>query len=422
MTGQEAFEELRSNAGPGIKPGLSRTLDLLHQLGDPHLSGNYIHITGTNGKGSTAAIVSAVLNQAGFKVGLYTTPHLWTFHEQFQVNGEPISDVTFVRLAHQVLEIAMRMEDRPSEFELMTAIGFAYFREQNCDLVILEVGLGGRQDATNVIPSPEVAVITNIGLEHTAMLGNTRAEIAGEKSGIIKHGCNVLLYHQSAEVEHVVQDTCNRMNAPLLLTDPAALEVISSDREGQSFRYRGKGPYHIGLLGRFQVLNATTAIDVIDLMRLRGWNIEDGALLEGLSKAKWPARMELARRDPDVILDGGHNPQCIEALADSLETLYPGEKLWFLTGVLADKNYAAMYDRLIPIAKGFVTLTPENPRALRAEDLADYLKSKGQTAIACATAKEGLDTVFHLAAREDRICVCGSLYMIGEIRHLLGLC
>ena len=422
MTDQEIFELLQKNAGPGIKPGLSRTKDLLHQLGDPHLSGKYIHITGTNGKVSTAAIAGEVLGQAGFKVGMYTTPHLWTFHEQFQVNGKAIPDVTFVRLAQQVLDIAMTMEDRPSEFEMMTAIGFAYFQEQHCDLVILEVGLGGKQDSTNVIAAPEVAVITNIGLEHTRMLGNTRAEIAGEKSGIIKHGCDALLYHQSEEVETVVKEVCHAENVALTLTDPNSLEIISSDRDGQYFRYRGKGPYYLRLLGEFQLRNAMTAIDVIDLMRKRGWNITDCALIEGMGNAKWPARMELARRNPDVILDGGHNPQCMEALAESLSKLYPGEKLWFLTGVLADKNYDAMYHSLMPIAKGFVTLTPGNPRALSAADLASYLRSQGQNAEACGSAKEGLDKIFALASPEDRICVCGSLYMIGEIRHLLGFC
>lgn len=422
MNGREAFELLKQQAGPGIKPGLSRTLELLHELGDPHLAGKYIHITGTNGKGSTAAMVREVLSRAGFKVGLYATPHLWTVHEQFSINGQPIPDETFARIARRVVEIGMKMEDRPSEFEMLTAVGMTYFKEECCDLVILEVGLGGRQDSTNVIPAPEVAVVTNIGLEHTRMLGNTKALIAKEKSGIIKHGCDALLYHQSREVEEVVEEACRETGVSLMLTAPETLEVLSSDRDGQSFRYREKGPYRINLLGEYQISNATTAVDAVELLRKRGWNIPEKALLDGLANTSWPARMELARRNPDIILDGGHNPQCMEALADSLSKLYREQKLWFLTGVLADKNYQAMYGSLIPLARGFVTLTPDNPRALSAQDLALYLQSQGQEAVACRDAAEGLDTVLRLAQPGEAICVCGSLYMIGEVRHQLGLC
>lgn len=422
MNGQEVFELLKQQAGPGIKPGLSRTLELLHELGDPHLTGKYIHITGTNGKGSTASMVSEVLSRADLKVGLYTTPHLWTVHEQFRINGQPMPDETFARIAQRVVEIGMKMEDRPSEFEMLTAVGMTYFKEEGCDLVILEVGLGGRQDSTNVILAPEVAVVTNIGLEHTRMLGSTKALIAQEKSGIIKHGCDALLYHQSREVEEVVEAACREAQVPLTHTAPETLEVLSSDRDGQSFRYRGHGPYHINLLGEYQISNAMTAIDVIELLRKRGWNISENAMLDGLAHTSWPARMELARRDPDIILDGGHNPQCMEALADSLSKLYPNRKIWFLTGVLADKNYQAMYGSLIPLARGFVTLTPDNPRALSAQDLACYLQSQGQEAAACESAAKGLETVLRLAKPEEAICVCGSLYMIGEVRHQLGLC
>ena len=422
MTGQEAVELIHQEAWTGRKPGLSRTLELLRRLGDPHKDLKLVHITGTNGKGSTAAMVASVLAQAGIKTGLYTSPHLWRFHERFQVNGQPIPDEDLGRIAERVIEAGKGMEDPATEFELMTAIGMLYFQEAGCNLVVLEVGLGGRLDSTNVIPAPEVAVITNIGLEHTQELGNTRALIAAEKSGIIKPGCGAVLYHQSREVEDVVEAACREADVSLTITAPDTLEVLSSGREGQVFRYRGMGPFRIGLLGDYQTLNATVAIDVILSLRERGWNISDAALELGLEKAVWPARMELARWEPDVILDGGHNPQCMEALSQSLAQLYPGKKLWFLTGVLADKDYPAMFGQIIPLAKGFVTITPDSPRALSAQDLAAYLEKQGQKAFHCNSTREGVEKVLALASPEDTVCICGSLYMIGEVRHILGLC
>ena len=422
MTGQEAVELIHQEAWIGRKPGLSRTLELLDRLGNPHQSLKYIHITGTNGKGSTAAMVSSVLAQAGLKTGLYTSPHLWTFHERFQINGEMMPDEALGRITERVIQAGRGMEDPATEFELMTAVGMVYFQEAGCDLVVLEVGLGGRLDSTNVIPAPEVAAITNIGLEHTQELGNTLALIAAEKSGIIKPGCSAVLYHQSGEVEDVVRAACEEAGAELTISSPDTLEVLSSDRDGQLFRYRGKGPFRIGLLGEYQVNNAAMALEILWAMARRGWNISDEAILAGMEKAVWPARMELARRSPDVVLDGGHNPQCMEALARSLDKLYPGQKIWFLTGVLADKDFGDMFRHILPLARGFVTITPDSPRAMTADDLAKYLRSLGHEAVPCASTQEGLDKVFSLAGPEDVVCVCGSLYMIGEVRHLLGLC
>ena len=422
MTGQEAVELIHKEAWTGRKPGLSRTTELLNRVGNPHLGLKFVHITGTNGKGSTAAMTAEILSKAGLKVGLYTSPHLWTFHERFRINGEMMPDEALGRITERVIMAGKGMEDPATEFELMTAVGMLYFQEEKCDIVVLEVGLGGRMDSTNVIPAPEVAVITNIGLEHTEELGHTKAAIAGEKSGIIKAGCDALLYHQCREVEEVVEHACAEVGAHLNLTAPETLEVISSDKEGQTFRYRGEGPYHIGLLGDYQLFNATTAIDIIRLLRKRGWSISEDALKEGLSSAVWPARMELVRQNPDLFLDGGHNPQCMEALAQSLRKLYPGKKIWFLTGVLADKDFQDMYSQIIPIAKGFITITPDSERAMTSQDLASYLKSLGLEAIACKTTEEGLETSLRMAAPDDVICACGSLYMIGEMRHLLGLC
>lgn len=422
MTGQEAVERIHREAWTGRKPGLSRTLELLRRVGDPHHALKFVHITGTNGKGSTAAMVASVLARAGLTTGLYTSPHLWRFHERFQVNGRPIPDETLGRIAQRVIEAGMGMPDPATEFELMTAVGMLYFQEAGCDLVVLEVGLGGRLDSTNVIPAPEVAVITNIGLEHTQELGDTLEKIAAEKSGIIKPGCETVLYHQSREVEDVVAETCRQASSPLTLTRPDTLQVQSSGREGQTFTYCGQGPYHISLLGRHQLYNASVALEAVWALNRKGWSIPAEAVAQGLRDAVWPARMELVRRSPDVLLDGGHNPQCMGAIHQSMQELYPGKKILFLTGVLGDKDYPAMLEQLIPLAKAFVTITPESPRALPARDLAQYLVRAGVEATPCDTTAQGVERVLAMAGSEDVVCICGSLYMIGEVRHILGLC
>ena len=422
MTGQEAVNLIHERAWTGRKPGLSRTFTLLERLGSPHEKLKFVHITGTNGKGSTAAMVSSILTQAGLRTGLYTSPHLWTFHERFQVDGVPISDAMLGELGELVIKAGEGMEDPPTEFELMTALGLEFFLRMKCDIVVLEVGLGGRLDSTNVIPAPEAAVITNIGLEHTQELGNSRTLIAQEKSGIIKKGCSTVLYHHSGEVEDVVKEVCRQMESPLTVTAPQTLEVLESNRDGQTFRYRGKGPYHISLLGPHQLYNAMTALDTIWTLSHRSWKIEEQAVAQGLENAVWPARLELVRRNPDILLDGGHNPQCMAALHDALEELYPGKKMIFLTGVLGDKDYPDMINKILPLAKSFVTITPDSPRALSAQELADYLHGLGVQADACETTEQGIQQALALAGPEDVVCACGSLYMIGEVRHLLGLC
>ncbi len=422
MTGEQAAEQIHLAAWIGQRPGLDRIRELLGRLGDPQRGLKFVHIAGTNGKGSTAAMTANILTRAGYRTGLYTSPHLRRFHERFQVDGVPIPDEALARLAQRVLDAARGMADPATEFELMTALGMLYFQETGCELVVLEVGLGGRLDSTNVIDPPEAAVITHIGLEHTKELGDTLGKIAGEKAGIIKPGAPVVLYHQTREVEEVVERACQAAGAPLVKTAPEALEVLSSGLEGQRFTYKGKTPYSISLLGDYQLENALTAIETAEVLRERGWNISDEALREGLAGAIWPGRMELARRGPDVILDGAHNPQCMEALAGSLTKLFPERKLWFLTGVLADKDYPAMLEILLPLAAGFVTVTPDSPRALSAGDLAHYLTERGAGAVPQNTLEAGLEEAVRQAGPEGAVCICGSLYMIGEARHLLGLC
>lgn len=298
MTGQEAIELIHQRAWTGRKPGLERTQALLASLGNPERRLRFVHITGTNGKGSTAAMTASILAQAGLRAGLFTSPHLYRFHERMQVNGAPIPDEVLGRLTQQVLEVAEGMSDPPTEFELMTAVGMEFFLEEQCDIVVLEVGLGGRLDSTNVIPAPEAAVITNIGLEHTQELGGTLTLIAREKSGILKPGCRAVLYRQSDEVTQVIQSVCRQLDIPLRQTDPQELEVLSSGLEGQDFRYRGPGPLPPLPAGQLPALQRHH--------RPGGGAGTPGCRLDhpggggsrGLAAAQWPGRLELAAAPP----------------------------------------------------------------------------------------------------------------------------
>ena len=415
MTDTEAVELVHQRAWVGQKPGLDRIRRLLGRLGDPQNELKFVHIAGSNGKGSTAAMLSSVLTAAGLKTGLYTSPHLWRFHERFQVDGLPIPGEDLADITARVLEAA---EDE-TEFELMTAIGMVWFLRAGCNLVVLETGLGGRLDSTNIIPAPEAAVITHIGLEHTQLLGDTLDRIAAEKAGIIKAGCDAVLYGQDQGIQSVVGDVCRRLGVPLTVTAPP--RVLSANLEGQTFTYRDKGPYHIPLLGEYQIHNAAVVLETVNVLRRRGWNIPEEAVIRGLSQAKWPGRLELARRAPDVILDGGHNPQCMEALGKALRELYPGKKLIFLTGVLADKDWTAMMGELLPLAREFCTITPDSERAMPAADLAAWLEERGAKAALCGSMGEGIERALAAAGQDGTVCVTGSLYMIGEARHLLGL-
>ena len=363
MTGEDVAARVHAYAWTDRKPGLERTRALLAALGNPEKALKFVHITGSNGKGSTAAMLASVLTAAGYRTGLFTSPHLYRFNERFQVNGAPIPDEALDRLAERVLAAADTLPEHPTEFELMTAIGFLWFAEAGCDLVVVEVGLGGRLDSTNVIPAPEAAVITNIGLEHTAILGSTLAAIAAEKSGILKPGCRAVLYGQSREVGEVVARVCAEKEIPLTVTDASQLTLLSSGLDGQRFTYCGSAPLLLPLLGDYQLRNAMTVLDTVDALRAQGRNISADAVARGLAAARWPGRLELVRRRPDLIIDGGHNPQCAPALAASLRGLYGEKKLIFLIGVLADKDWQSMVGEVLPLAKAIVTVRPESDRA-----------------------------------------------------------
>lgn len=423
MTYQETLHYLETTAMFGGRLGLARVKELLKKLGSPENQLKFVHIAGTNGKGSTAAMLASILQQAGYRTGLFTSPHLLRYNERFRINGAMIPDERLAEVTDRVRHAAETMEDTPTQFELLTCVALCYFDEERCDVVVLEVGLGGRLDSTNVIPAPEAEAITRIGLEHTEILGDTLTKIAGEKAGIIKAGTTVVLGDQTPEVLQTVQAVCDRVGARLVTADPGEVQLLSYSLRGQHFAWRQYPDLFLPLLGEHQIQNACTALMVIEELRRRGWVIPDAAVAGGMRSVSWPGRLECVSTHPAFLIDGGHNPQCAQAIAAALRAYFPGRKILFLVGVLADKNFRGIFDALIPLAKEVAAVTPDSPRALPAKDLCGRLRQEYgfSDAVPYEQVSDALEHVQKAAGPEDVICACGSLYFIGKVRELLHL-
>ncbi|MFR5420560.1 MAG: bifunctional folylpolyglutamate synthase/dihydrofolate synthase [Oscillospiraceae bacterium] len=382
MTIEQAMELIHGVEWRGSRPGLSRVRELLHRLGDPQDGLQFVHIAGTNGKGSTAAMLASILRAAGYTTGLFTSPYLERFAERMQVNGAPVPDAEFAAVCQTLQPCIAAMDDPPTEFELVTAAAMLWFRRRGCDVVVLEVGLGGRLDATNVIAAPACAVITNIGLDHTEILGGTLAQIAREKAGILKPGTCAVSYPQAQEVRSVLREICAQRGIPLTEVDVSAIVPLTDSVDGQTFTYRG-AEYALPLLGAHQLRNAAVALETVAALRARGWRIPDAAVHAGLAQVRWPARFELLRRAPWFVLDGGHNPQCAQTVADNLARYFPGRRITLLVGVLADKDYPPCSPRSMGRRRRTSPRRRARPARCRRR-AGEYLKRFGKPVTVCA--------------------------------------
>ena len=419
MNVNEAIEYIHSVYWQGSTPGLHRVQALLDKMGNPEKKLKYVHIAGTNGKGSTASMTASILQKAGYRTGLYTSPYIYRFHERMQINGEQISDEDLVEITEMVKPLASSMEQFPTEFELVCCIAFEYFARKQCDIVVLEVGLGGAFDATNVIDAPEVAVITNIGLDHTEVLGNTVEEIARTKAGIFKEGGSAVVYRGTPGVEQVFEEICREKHVSLRKADFDGLCLKAHSLDGQVFDCGDRKDLVLPLLGDHQLHNAAVVLSIADALIQRGWKITETHIREGLRDVKWPGRFDIVSRDPLFIIDGGHNPQCLEALVKNIEDYLTDRKVIALTGVLADKDYGDMYKPVMPLVDRFVCITPPNPRKLEAAELAEHLNRAGAVAIACETIEDGVKMALQEAGETGVVLCFGSLYTIGAIKEAL---
>lgn len=417
MTYEEAEARVHAFTRFGSQLGLGRMRRLLGLLGNPQDRLRYVHIAGTNGKGTTANLTAAILRQAGYRTGLYTSPFVVEFRERYQIDGEMISREEFTGLVEEILprveELAAAGEN-VTEFEMVTAVGFLWFARRNCDIVVLEVGLGGRFDATNVIHTPECAVITAIGLDHTAILGDTLEQIAGEKAGIIKEGSDVVSWPmQAPEALSVLLERCAETGSRLHLPHPAGIEILETGETGSRFCVGGQ-EYRLGMAGTHQIYNAAVVLEVVRVLQSRGFGIPEEAVSRGLSETAVPARFQILRREPLVVVDGAHNPQAAAALAGMLDGLAYAPRIAIL-GMMRDKDCAAVAQTIGSRCQTVLCLTvPGHPRALPAGELAAIAEGCCQDVRTAASPAEALELGTQLAGRTGMVIVCGSFYLATE--------
>ena len=414
MTYEEAIAYIHGMYWRGSKLGLVRVTELCHLLGDPQDQLKFIHVAGTNGKGSTCAMLSRILCAQGYRTGLFVSPFVDRFNERIQFNNEPIPDDDLAAIITEIAPVVDSMENSPTEFEVITAAAFLYYVRKNCDYVVLEVGLGGELDSTNVIKTPLLSIITAIDYDHMHILGDTIEQIAHAKAGIIKDGGTVLFYGEHKDALPVIEAACETHGAKLHVIDRSTLREGTYDLHGQTFDYRDYRDLKLGLLGKYQMKNAATVIDAVALLRENGVEISDVAMRTGLKETVWPARFELLREDPPFFVDGGHNPHGVRGTVETFQRLFPNGKAKIIMGMMRDKDVSQSVELLLPIAKEFYTVTPNNDRAMPGEELAALIASYGAAATPFSSVADAVETA---ARGEDVTLAVGSLYMAGEVHE-----
>lgn len=415
---EEVIHIIENTRRFGNLTGVEVSKRMLEQLGNPQSGIPFVHVAGTNGKGSTTAFLCKIIEQTGKKVGMFTSPHLITFEERIRINGTYIPKEDVTRLGNMLLE--MQFDVSPTMFDYCLAMAVLYFKEQNCDIMVMETGIGGRYDSTNALGIPEVAIITKIGYDHMAVLGNTLEEIAWEKAGIIKPGSSIVIHEQERVVEQVLRQELDKVRTSIIYMAP-----------NEEFDFIKSIP--MKMKGGYQIENAATASWAARIL-FRNWNKkgklnltkeeEEAYIRKGISETFWKGRMEIVNEQPFFMIDGAHNSHGVNALAKSLQELYPGEKFHFIMGVMADKDYEEMIDVLLPLAMDFVTVTPESNRALQSKDLAECIQRKGVQASYAEDMEEVIRPLLQAEEVEniqnqEKTVAFGSLYFIGAIEAML---
>ena len=416
MTYNEALNYIHSVSWKGSRPGLERTTELLQKMGNPQDSLKFIHVAGTNGKGSFCSMTANVLKQSGYKVGLYTSPFVLRFNERMKINGEDIPDTELAKITEYVKPFADSMSDSPTEFELITAIAFEYFARHKCDVVVLECGMGGRLDSTNIIKDPLLSVITGISFDHTAFLGDTIPEIAREKAGIIKENIPVLFCSDNAEAAEVIKAKADERSSKYFEVDRSSFVLKNTSLDSSTFDFCNYKDVKIPLLGSYQPHNTCNVLSAVSILKNSGLEIPDKAIYDGLATVQWRARFEKLCDCPTIISDGGHNPEGIDAAIESVKLYFADKKVILVTGVMADKDYKYMAEKMSEVASFAFTVTPDNPRALHATDFAATFERLGISATPCESVAQAISLAKQKAMEENKPIIClGSLYMYCEV-------
>lgn len=420
---KEALLYREALQGGGIVLGLDAMRRLTERMGNPQNSLRFVHIAGTNGKGSVGAFLASVLKHAGYRVGRYSSPAVFFELEKWQVGGRAISKADYARglEAVRVCAEALEAEGRPypTPFEAETALAFWYFKEKRCDIVLLETGMGGLTDATNVIEKTAVSVITQIGMDHMGMLGETLREIAEQKAGIIKEGCPVVTVSQKQEAMEAVQNAAAAKNAPLSVADVSEAKKVRYGVEKQSFTYRAHEKLEIGLAGSYQIGNAVLAVRVTEALSDRGFPVSERALRRGLAEAKWRGRFTVISRNPLFVIDGAHNEDAAQKLKESITIYFTNKRIVTIIGILKDKEYEKIVSLTAPLADQVITVTtPGNPRAFPAYELAGVVKRYNPNVTAADSLHEAVEMSYLLAGRDGVILAFGSLSYLGELARI----
>jgi dihydrofolate synthase/folylpolyglutamate synthase len=414
MTYQEILTYLYGLGRFGMKPGLDNIRTILRSLSDPQDALQVIHVAGTNGKGSTSSFLSSIMDEGGYRPGLFTSPHLISFTERIRIKGEEIKECEALSVAERVIEVA---PPEATFFEIVTAMAFLYFAEQGAFPVIMETGMGGRLDATNA-SSKILSVITPVSLDHCDYLGENIPDITREKAGIIRPDIPVVVSAQPEQALEVIRDACAVLNSPMYFFGGhffASWEGAGLSYRGLDWRLDGLLP---GIGGRYQATNAATALCASELLARQGFALDGETAREGLEKAFWPGRMEMIGSSPKILLDGAHNPAGAAALAEALADI-SRNRLIMIVGLMSNKDINGMLASLAPLADRVLTVAPRMPRSFASADLAEKFRAAGACAVDAGTVSSGLEIALEEAGPEDLILVCGSLFTVGEARAVL---
>lgn len=398
--------------------------ELMKRLGNPQDQLKYIHVAGTNGKGSVIAYLYTTLMKAGYHVGRYISPSVYSYREKIETEGKPISREEFAeqttRVAAVIEEMTAEGLAHPTPFEIETAVAFLFFAEEKCDPVILEVGMGGITDATNLITTTELAVLVPISMDHQSFLGNTISEIAEKKAGIIKPGSSVVTIGQETEALEVIKKTGAEAGVDVCVADVSEAEVLEADFTGQRFCYKGE-EYTLSLAGSYQTENAVLALEALRILDERGYHTTLEQRKEGLWATRWNGRLTIIHKDPLFIVDGAHNPAAADMLEDSVRKYFKDRRLFFIMGVFKDKDYPYIIRKLCPYAEQILAIeTPDNPRALPAEELAKAIRPYNANVRAEKNIPRAVEELFEMAGKDDVILSFGSLSFIGEITRIVN--
>lgn len=403
--------------------GLDNMETMMERLGNPQDELRFIHVAGTNGKGSVLAYVSTVLKEAGYQVGRYVSPTLFSYLERIEINGEPVSEEIFAAQMTKVANVVASMVKEglahPTPFEIETAVAFLCFKELKCQIVALETGMGGLLDATNLITTTQIAVLTSISMDHMGFLGNTLAEIARNKAGIIKPGCHVVTTRQKPEAMTVVEGTARRFKVPVHVADKEDALVEESSCFGQKFLY-GDEEYEISMAGVYQIENAVIALKVVEVLRELGYEISRDAIHKGMKETVWGGRFSILDKSPVFVIDGAHNPDAALKLEASIQEYFEGKTIYYIMGMFKDKDYDRVAQITAPYAKEIMTIaTPKNERALPAEELAKAVRKYNSHVTAMQSLQDAVEVAYKKAKPEDVIIAFGSLSFLGEISELV---